>query len=308
MPAGPLSGSLAGRLAGSLAKVVSSEAPASFMLDGLSAAPLAGYCLPARRISSYSGALYTGIRVTGGTLHDIPYVAGTNLRDAAAQNTAFSGSNATLDTIKDQMPGARHLAQGVTAVRCPKIYDSVTGALTLGGQQTALWDADDEVDRADALGLSGATAISAAFVWQPGATVNPGAFSIGTAAVGQLFEVWADGPTTITISISGASRSFTCPAYTTGVHSVIVTLAAGAGIGTAACYWNGVALAQSAVSNGSNTLNLGTGYTSMAANTRRAFLDLSGNLSELWFWNSVLSAGDIAAKFAADTVLYGTLG
>lgn len=290
--------------------VVSGSAAAapSFLLDSLSATPRAGWCLPARRLTSYSGALYKAYRSTGGTLHDIPFVVGTNLCDTAAQATALGASNGFLDTIYDQTTGARDLAQTVNTTLYPKIYDSVTGALTLGGQQTAFWDTTDELDRADALGLSGATAISAAFVWQPGATVNPGAFSIGTAAAGQLFEVWCDGPTTVTINISAASRSFTCPAYTTGVHSVIVTLAAGAGVGTASCYWNGATLAQSGVSAGTNTLNLGTTYTSMVAGSRRGFTDLAGNLSELWFWNSVLSAGDIAAKFAADTVLYGALG
>lgn len=303
---GSLSGSLAGGLAGSDA-----AAPASFMLDSLSAAPLAFYCAPAKRFAAYAGAAYRGYRIASATLQDIPYAAGTGLLDSAAQTAFFNSSNGFAETLYDQRPGARHLAQAVSNTRYPKVYDSAAGAILLGGRQSAQYDAtNDEVPRADALGMSGVTAISASFVWRTGSPAgSPIAFTIGTTGAGQIFEVWGEGTaTTISINISGARRTFTCPDMTTGVHSVIVTLAAGAGVGTAAMYWNGATLAQAAVVNGSNTLNLGTGFTIAGGVVTRGFGPINGELSELGFWNSVLSAGDRAIKFAADTVLYGPLG
>lgn len=275
-------------------------------LDGI-AAPIALWSTAGRMLSSYAGAVYKVRRASDNTTQDIAFVAATNRSDAAAQATFCGANNGFYDSIYDQSGNARHLLTDTVTDRQPKAYDSSTGALTLGGAQSAIYDnTNDQMVVTASMGMSGVVAVTLAFVWKPGTTVGPGAFAFGTAAAGQMFEVWGNGSATqFAININSARRVFTCPDYTASTsHSVVCTLAAGAGVGTAECYWNGVQLSQASVLNGSNTLTLGTTFAYSVAGLTRG-TPLNGHLPAVGVWNSVLGSTDRARWYAMAQAYHG---
>lgn len=282
----------------------SGEVDTSLLFDGLTDAPRALYCFSARLLTSYTGPLFRLRRTSDNAETDIDYVAGTNLCDETAITDFAFGTSAYAMTLYDQSGGGRDVTTATTT-RQPLVYG---GSITkIDSAVAAAYDVtDDELERGDALGLSGAIALSVWSVWTTAtAAGQPGMFSIGTVAAGGLMEQYCESSNVkISLSIGGARRIFTSPNVNSGTNNTIARLAAGAGIGTSKMMHNAVELAEDSVVNGSNTLTLGTTYAAAVSGTRRG-IPLNGKQGVLGFWNADLSAGDLAIVNAASLALYG---
>lgn len=281
----------------------------TFLLDSLSATPSSLYCLSARLRTAYAGNICIVRRASDSAQANIGFVAGTNLVDLAAIAAHCGASNGFVSTWYDQSGNGRNLTQATAALQ-PKCYDGATGAVLINGRLAATYDVPanaDEMTRADSCGISGATAISVWSVWTTAATgaAQPGQFSIGTAAGGQLFEQWGNSSETqLGVSIGGARRNFTVPDVNNQINNTIARLAAGAGIGTARLMHNAAEAAEASTLNPSNTMAMGTTYTDAVGGTHRS-VPLNGSLATLAFWGSDLSAGDLAILNASSLLLYG---
>jgi hypothetical protein len=275
--------------------------PSNFVgvLDGMASAPRAAYSCFRALLVSYSGPLIRVRKTSGGdttTEHDVPQTASrvANLVDLAA----FVGAESwVIVTIYDQTTGARHLTIATTTKQ-PK--GGTTGtAVPISGNLAGDYDGtDDQLSRADALGLSGAIAMS---IWMDATFDNTtvripiglGADSVG----GTAFILAVLTSTSYRISIKAATRDFTATAIS-GRQRLIFRIAAGAGVGTSRLMQNGSELPELASANPANTMTLGTDFTGIGTYPGQILLH-DGGISEAAFWNADLSAGDLAQVNAA---------
>lgn len=272
------------------------EGIAAGVLDGLPDTPRAAYSQRRRLVSTYAlGSPLVRVRKTTGgdttTEQDIGFVAATGLRDEAAL-AAFVGSESwVVVTTYDQMTGARPVTNA-TAANQPT-GGTAGAAVTLSGFPAADLDGvNDYWARADALGLSGAVALS---MWvdctYDAMTGLP--IAIGTNAAGTVFYIHNNSNTLLKIAIVGSERVFTAASALVGRQRLIARIPAGAGIGAAKLMQNGVELAESSAINPANTLNLGTAATALGAFVTGG-APQDGKLAEAAFFNADISAGTLA--------------
>lgn len=294
--------SIANSLANSLGNSAAGgagEAPFVGVLDSFVTAPLFAVSMRRRMLAAHEGPSHNVRRTTGGdtvTVESIGFDE-DGLLDTADLAATVGAQSWVVPQLYEQV-GARHPLQ-ITTANQPR--GGTTGtAVTLDGHHGADFDgSNDHLQHTGTLGISGAVALSAYAEFQVDATFPYSQIlvSLGAPGAGTVFSVFIPNATTIGVSISGASRSFTAPSLTSGTHSVLVALAAGAGIGTVQCWVDGVALAQSAVSNGSNTLNLGT--TGIALGNIVSGTNFSDvRLSEVVVWNADFGHASLASDRA----------
>lgn len=262
--------------------------------DSMSVAPRAVWYKPRRLLTSYTGPLVRVRKTTGGdttTQHDVPYVAATGLLDEVDQ-AAFVGSESWADvTAYDQTSGARNITNA-TAAKQP--IGGTTGAgVTLSSLPSADFDGtDDYWTRADALGLSGATALT---LWVDCSydTVAGLPISIGSSGAGAGFYIHNNSAVLPKVATVGAERSFTGSSLTTGRQRLIALIAAGAGLGTARLFQNGVELVEAVALNPSGAVTLATTSFNLGA-FFAGIVNQNGKITGGGVWNAVLGAGDIA--------------
>lgn len=294
-----MGGALSGSAAGSLAFSGGGSAPATPPLDAFTTVPRAAWGTE-RLLSSYSGDLYTVRKTTGGdtvSTHDVPYDPATNADDTASL-VGFVGSESWVHTRWFDQVSARHLTQAV-AITQPR-GGAAGAADVVGPQRAAKFDgSNDDLARADALGLSGAVSLTVHVRF-----AHDGSFpfvqvplSLGALAAGQVLNLQIPNATTVGVGISGANRLFSCSALGTGAHSLLVVYTGGSGIGTARCWLDGVELSELSSSNPSNTLNLGTTATALANNPGGSnFTNI--RLSRAVVWNAALTGAELTAAAA----------
>lgn len=262
-------------------------------LDALSSAPRACYSVRRRLLTSYTGPLVRVRKTTGGdttTEHDVPYAVNGTLD--AADLAAFVGSESwAIVTVYDQTAGARHITQATVANQ--PLGGTAGVGVTLATFPAADLDGTDNWTRGDALGLSGAVALTLWLDCSFDAVLGNVPISIGGTGAGQLFSFFDVSATLLRIGINGANRTFTASSITAGRQRLIARIGAGAGVGTAQMMQNGTELVESSSVNPANTVTLGTTATVLGA-----YVDGTaphdGKIVEAAFWNADLSAGDLA--------------
>lgn len=268
-------------------------------LDAFTNAPRAAYDMHQRVLTTYTGALHTVRKTTGGdttTTHDVPYAAATNVVDTA-DRAAFVGSESWAVTrVLDQAAGARHLTQATGSAQ-PAGGTTGTG-VTINGRAAidTTPGSSQRLQRSDALGLSGAVALTIFCEMKADAI---GAF-LAAVAIGDrgttngCLEISFTTPTALFIGISGANRGFTVPDMTSATRKVLVALGAGAGIGTVRVWIDGVEQSEVSSVNPANTMSLLNNFTVMGGRASYAS-GWDGQISRAYFWNADFGAAGNAA-------------
>lgn len=114
--------------------VAQAQPSGGLLLDDLSNA----YAYSVRKLrTAYSGNSLRVRRASDNTEQDIGF-SGNDL-DTSALASFCSGTNGFVTTVYDQGTSSRHMTQTDTTKQ-PKIYDSVTGTLTLNSKAAMLYD------------------------------------------------------------------------------------------------------------------------------------------------------------------------
>lgn len=247
-------------------------------LDTISVTPLVALGVTKLR-AAHTGPI---LRVHDGTTnHD---VAGTG------EIAAACGANpGTVSTWYDQSGNGRDYTEGTNR---PQIWTGA--ALEVEGTDVvvAFDGSNDKLARSDALGLTGAPALTIAYVAKQSGNQQAWGFGGTGAGTNVFYSQDTDASATrIGWSCFGGSRVFNCASRAT-YRSYIFQIAAGANISAATCWQSGSDLAQfsvsAAVPNITNTrARLGcftadSGFTAI-------------RLSYFFVWNAVLAGGDLAS-------------
>ena len=259
-------------------------------------APTGAWSMWRRVLSSYAGALIR-VRTASGAEHDIGYVPATNLLDAEALALAVGVESWTLAAVYDQSGNARDIGQSTVA---QQPIGGVAGvAELLGGAPAADFANPRRLERADALGLSGPTALSLYVdVGIDTTSATRPLIALGTNISGQQMMLNTSNTGAIVVSIMGASRTFfAATPLTTGRHKLVARIGAGLTVGTVRVQDNGVELLPASGANTSNLLTLGTAKTVIGANLALS-LFADGRMREAAAWGADLTTEELAAVAA----------
>lgn len=273
-------------------------------LDDFTNAPRAAYDVHQRVLTTYTGALHTVRKTTGGdtvTTHDVPYAVATNTLDTADRATFVGAQSWSVTKVFDQASGARPLTQGTGSAQP---VGGTTGTGVTINSRSAIDTtpgSSQRLERADALGLSGAVAVTMFCELKAdaiGGSMAPcGIGDNGTTS--REFAILFNSPTTVFVNIAGANRGFTCPSATAATRKVLIAISAGGQVGTARCWVDGVELSELSSVNPTNTLNLGTAGTVIGGRPVYASgTGWDGQVSRAYFWNADFGAGGNAADLA----------
>lgn len=246
------------------------------MLDGLPA-PLAAWATE-RVLTAYADPILQ--------VHD-----GTNNHDvnSAAAIAAACGANAgRVSTWYDQSGNSRDITEGTNR---PLIYNG-TSLIANGSNACVQLDGtNDKLSRADALGLTGAPALTIAYVAKQNG--NTQAWAIGASSASGTNVLYSQDTQAnaerIAISCFGGSRTFVC-ATRANYRAYIFQIAASANISAATCWQSGSDLAQSAVS--AAVPNISNQIFRLGTLTGVSFF-CAVEYSHFFIWNSVLSGADL---------------
>ena len=265
-----------------------SIAAAGLLVDTLSVQPLAIFSLVSKLRAGHTGAAFRLRRATGGET-DIGYTA-DNLVDWADALAYCVGTDGFVTAWYDNMSGARHYTQALTASQPKVIAAGVANTFSTGGRVMVFDNSDDYMFRTDAFGLSG----------------NPDVSIMGTFRTSIGGEMWHVGPqvaagnrfgaycslTDFYNDYNGQNRLFTIPSSVNPGY-VIHTHPAGGNAQSGTCRHNGVAVAST---GGTGTVAMNLSNTVACLNAvygLGAFTNLQTNV---WgIFNAVQPAGDIAA-------------
>lgn len=278
-------------------------------LDSLTSAPTALYSMSHCLLSAYAGGnLFQVQRSSDSTTQNIGHNPTTMAVDLAALAAFCTGTDGFVTSLYDQSGGARTIT-AAGALR-PKVWDSVSGAVLIGTALAASYDGTtDQIGRADAFGLSGATALSVGSVatWTK-AIDTPSIFAIGTDGARARQLQYMNTTTQLVEDIFGSSRTMTCSALNSGTQNLLTRLAAGAGIGTIKVRQNGTELSELSSVNPANTLNLGTTNSNLGNGQRFAAFPafiFQGKVGTWCVWGANISDADAAVWDSTMTAIYG---
>lgn len=262
-----------------------------------------------RLITGYTGPLFRVRDATSAVETDIGYIPGTNQINTVALAAACPGHNGFVVTLYDQSGNGRNIAMSTTTKQ-PKIYDSVTGLLTLGpnGAAAALFDnTDDELTRADAFGISGDVPWTIGAVWS---TANTSAFAaawwVGAVSGQRALMRQNNSATQLAVNYSGGQRVFTCTALNTIVNNTLTRRTTGEAIGGIPLMQNGVDLTELSATNPATVPQMGNTASSAGFSSG----GFSGALNGKWSAGFVSAAKWSDAGYtrwnAFSTARYGT--
>lgn len=264
-----LSGRLSGRLSGGLADNGDGGAPAfSGVVDAIIAAggtaPNFAGCISHRLYTLHTSALIRVRRANDNAQLDIPYNAITNLLDEAAIAAHCGANDGFIVTVYDQSGNGRDVTQATTS-RQPKIYDGATG--TVLKQGSLPWPlfvgaSLNGWSRGDSSGVTGGDPISFACFCASAAptSTREALLSLGTTVANQYFLAVVDstnGRPMNMVSLNG-HRTFTPASAVSSPSMLIHQLASGAQVGASTVEQDDSALAEFAVSGGTQTTAIGS--------------------------------------------------
>lgn len=243
------------------------------MLDRMSVSALVAISLHRRLRADYAGPAFDVRDSTAGTTSSV-YVLG-DTTDMPSMLTTLAGHAGTIATAYDQGTGARDLT--ATTNLQPQISSGSLRTFA-SGVPCARWDgSDDELSRADLLGLTGNPAIVVAMVAQVVAVTVETAFAIGRNASTRLWGLGVVDDTHVFAQNGSGVRRFTSTSLTGGVSRLIWSKASGDTCSAYTARQNGSDLSQSFLVNGSSTLNLDTGSTLWGRGANNEWLNFDSN-------------------------------
>jgi hypothetical protein len=275
-----------------------------FLIDNMGGDPPSFvYWINGRVDSDYTGALFNVRRSAGSpSTSDIGYDVGTNLYDSATLSTFCAGVNCFVVTVYDQSGNGLNATQATTTAQ-PKIWDSVTGAITCttasGTELCMLQDTTDSLATANQ-GFNGAPAVTIAITVDDDRAAPPasntGFASVGANTAGSL-GLWANSTTQHYGFVS--TTTSTRWARLNGLLSnstFILSIPAGGTRSTQSLRTNGVLLNEDFIASSSGddvtTLSLSpTGSTTWG----RAAGSITGRLSFFGAWDEELSGARLEA-------------
>jgi hypothetical protein len=272
-------------------------------LDGLSVAPAGWWNVARRDFTSYTGPLCRIQRTSDNAELDIGYAADGWL-DTAAIAAHCAGTTGRVKTLYDQSGNARSLTNATHANQ-PIIY-AAAAQIVLGTKPAMDFNGSTTyLDRADACGLTGATAFTAASVadWD---TASGWVFHLGklsyTGGGGMAVLGGISSATSMNTSYVTSSTTYgSLPASTlSSPHYALRMLAAGAQVGNATARVNGSAATETAEVSPANTISLLNERTLIGCANNGAFVTFfDGRQSAFGLWSSVLAGADLTAVEAA---------
>ena len=279
------------------------NAAATRPLDALSVAPAGWYDVARRDFASYTGALCRIQRTSDNAELDIGY-ASDGWLDIAAIAAHCAGTTGRVKTLYDQSGNGRSLTNATHAQQ-PIIY-AAAAQIVMGTKPAMDFDgAGTYLTRADACGLTGATAYTMGFIGDGDAvgrvSILAGRNSHGTAGF-NAYQYESGTAATIVGSASANTTFGSLPAGTNSApHYSISQLAAGAQHGTATLRVNGVAATETAELFPTTVLSLLNERTILGAlwNSGATSVYYDGRGAGGFIFGSVLSAPDLAIVEAA---------
>jgi hypothetical protein len=277
-----------------------------FLIDNMGGDPPSFvYWINGRVDSDYTGALFNVRRSTGSpATADIGFVVGTDLYDHAALEAFCTGTNCFVPAVYEQGGSGLNAVQA-TAANQPKIWDSVTGAITCetaaGTELCMLQDTTDFFTIANQ-GFSGAPAVTIAITVDDDRAAPPGS-NTGFASVGAntagSFSLWANATSQHYGFVSTTSRRWSRLNGLLSNSTFILSIPAGGTRSSLSLTTNGVVLSDSFIASESGddvtTLALSpTGNTTWG----RAAGSITGRLSFFAAWDEELSGARLAALSA----------
>jgi len=265
---------------------------------------LSAYGLQRVLRSGYSGPCCQVIRSSDSQAADIPFVAG--VFDEAALIEHCTGTDGYLSIAYDHGVEGRHLT--AVAGERPKIYDSATGTVKVGGFIAPQWDGSDDVlERADACGLTGNPDIDTFDVAIISSFAGPsGRVGIGGTGSGEQINVEQDTTTDEPQSFrfSGGNQVFTNLAdETAALYSYHARREAGDQYGDGRMWFSDSELSEISSTNPTNTPTLTDTKTTWGTRTDGSSPSHKQSCELLIF--SGLSLADAAIIRANQVAYYG---
>jgi hypothetical protein len=268
-------------------------------MDGISVMPNGWWNVARRDFAAYTGPLIQVGRADTLAVQDI-YPLADGWIDTASIASFCAGTTGHVTIEYDQSGNGRNMSS-ITVTHGPIIYTGGAGTV-LGTKPSADFDGvSNHLTRADACGLTGATAYTKFQVCDAdGYSTTLRAFSVQRESAGS-------GQACATIYESAASMSLRyggpIQTYGSGIasgtaltpHWAISYLAAGAQIGTGTLEVSGQTPVETAETSPTVTLSLLDQRTTIGSGWSGGIgaFNFNGRISACGVWGSVLSAGDL---------------